>query len=375
MHVAFRADASVQIGTGHIMRCLTLADTLRESGARCIFLCRPHDGHLPDQIAARGHEAIPLPQHSSGTAAAVDPTLPAHANWLGTDWATDAGDSRMAMAGVLAGACVDWLVVDHYALDRRWEQAMRPTCRRLLVLDDLADRQHDCDLLLDQNLGRRATDYRNLLPPGTQTLIGPRHALLRPGFAALRAESLARREHPRLGNLLITMGGIDKDNATGAVLDALDGCDPPPDLRVTVVLGPHAPWLGRVQEKVATMSRSARVLVGVADMARLMTDADLAVGAAGSTSWERCCLGLPTIQLVLAENQKEVAANLAKAGAAVPVPAGVRLNEALPRLLRELTVERLRLLSERSAEICSGEGAMTLAAYLQRPPLATEKTG
>jgi UDP-2,4-diacetamido-2,4,6-trideoxy-beta-L-altropyranose hydrolase len=367
--IAFRADASVRIGTGHVMRCLALADALRKRGARCLFLCRPHDGHLLALIAARGHDAIALPSRPSG--ATPDPDLPAHAHWLGTDWATDAQDSR----AVLGGECVDWLAVDHYALDRRWEQAMRPACRRLLVVDDLADRPHDCNLLLDQNLGRRAGDYRGLLPPDTQTLIGPRYALLRPEFAVARAESLARRRHPRFKNLLITMGGIDKDDASGAVLDALDDCDLPSDLRVTVVLGPHAPSLERVQARGATMSRPTRVLVGVSDMARLMTDADLAIGAAGSSSWERCCLGLPTIQLVLAEKQKEVAANLAEAGAAIQIPADMDLRKALPRLLGELTAARLRLLSVRSAEICNGQGAMILAARLQRPPLATETKG
>lgn len=361
LRIGFRVDASVEIGTGHVMRCLTLADALREDGAACLFLCRPHDGHLLELIATRGHEAIALPVRSRGTVDVPDPTAPAHAHWLGTAWATDAQDSREA----LAGASLDWLVVDHYALDQRWEQAMRASCRRLLVIDDLADRPHDCDLLLDQNLGRRAEDYRALLASGAQTLIGPHYALLRPEFAALRAESLARREHPQLRHLLITMGGVDKDNATGAVLAALDDCSLPADLRITVVLGPHAPWLAQVQARAAAMSRPTRVLAGVSNMARLMTDADLAIGAAGSTSWERCCLGLPTIQLVLAENQRAVAAALHETGAALIAGSASQATVLLQtQLLSGTMPEFLRTLSLSAARLVDGNGTARARSHL-----------
>lgn len=360
MRAAFRADASVEIGTGHVMRCLTLADALHESGAECLFLCRQHNGHLLDLIAKRGHEAIALPLHEADWPAS-DPGLPAHAHWLGTDWVTDAADSSEALAGRYIG----WLVVDHYALDRRWEQAMRPHCRRLMVVDDLADRPHDCDLLLDQNLGRRAEDYRGLLPPEARTLIGPHYALLRPEFAALRTESLARREHPELGHLLVTMGGVDKDNATGAVLDALAGCDLPPDLRITVVLGPHAPFLAQVRARAETMPRPTRVLAGVGDMARLMADADLAIGAAGSTSWERCCLGLPTIQTVLAENQLMIADALAQADVAITIDV-TSLDHSLPGFLKDGSLMNRVLKQSHAARLISdGYGAGRIASLLQ----------
>ncbi|MFC6446766.1 UDP-2,4-diacetamido-2,4,6-trideoxy-beta-L-altropyranose hydrolase [Shinella zoogloeoides] len=352
--IAFRTDASVEIGTGHVMRCLTLADALREDGAECLFLCRRHEGNLLELIAGRGYKAIALPRPDA--LAAMDCDAPPHAHWLGTNWATDAQDSLEALAGV----STDWMVVDHYALDRRWEQAVRPSYRRLLVIDDLADRPHDCDLLLDQSLGRRVEDYCDLLPPDAQTLIGPRYALLRPEFAALRAESLARREQSEFKHLLITMGGVDKDNATGAILDALGGCELPPDLRITVVMGPHAPFLAQVRAKAAAMPRPTRVLVGVHDMARLMTDADFAIGAAGSTSWERCCLGLPTIQLVLAENQKEVAAAFAELNAVIAIPTVPSLQKILPKLLKDPAFEQLRLLSRYSSGICDGLGVLAV---------------
>lgn len=361
LRVAFRTDASVQIGTGHVMRCLTLADALRMHGADCVFLCRPHDGNLLHQIAERGHRSLsltPVPVES----VARSPDDPSHADWLGTDWAQDADDTRQG----LDGQAVDWLVVDHYAIDHRWESAMRGSCNRLLVMDDLADRKHDCDLLLDPSLGRTDADYADLVPAGTTTLLGPQHALLRPEFAQLRAESLARRVEPELRHLLITMGGVDKDNVTGSLLDTLDACALPPDTRITIVMGIYSPWLGEVRARAERMRAATEVLVGVKNMARLMTDSDLAIGAAGGTSWERCCLGLPTIQLILAKNQMECAAAFSQLGAVSGITSPARISIELPAALQHLNPDRLRDLSDRAAQICEGRGTSILAQLLLR---------
>ena len=359
MRIAFRTDASLQIGTGHVMRCLTLADAMRERGGDCLFICRPHPGHLLELIAERGHKAVNLHERNEEL---PRPTDPAHAHWLGTDWATDAEDTRQA----LGAEAVDWLVVDHYALGRRWEQALRPTCHRLMVIDDLADRPHDCDLLLDQNLGRTTADYSGLLPANAHTLIGPRYALLRPEFAQLRAASLARRTNPQLRHLLITMGGVDKDNSTGGVLDALSTCALPPGLSISVVMGPHAPWLQHVQTQVAKMHCPTQVLIGVNDMAQLMSDSDLAIGAAGSTSWERCCLGLPTIQLVLAMNQTEIANALAKKGLVLPASTET-LREVFTAIMADQnSLARLLTIGLAASAVSDGLGAKRLADQLER---------
>lgn len=309
--IAFRTDASLEIGTGHVMRCLTLADKLREGGAECVFLCRPHAGHLMSEIAARGHRCLALrPPEPS---AMERPGDLSHSAWLGADWESDAAQTREA----LAGGVLDWLVVDHYALDHRWEQALRRASHRLMVMDDLADRRHDCDLLLDLSLGREEGAYAALVPDTAETLLGPRYALLRPEFAQLRPESLARREAPELRRLLVTMGGVDRDNATGRVLDALDASALPSNVRITVIMGPHAPWLGEVKARAARMRFATQVRVGVEDMARVMADSDLAIGAAGGTSWERCCMGLPTFAICLADNQHQIAVSLQEAGAGI----------------------------------------------------------
>jgi len=194
--IVFRTDAALQIGTGHVMRCLTLAEALAERGAHCRFVCREHSGNLMELIRDRGFDAIGLPVESGrlATEASSDEPIGAHATWLGADWAVDAEQACAALGDMDA----DWLIVDHYALDVRWERSLRSRCRRLMVIDDLADRIHDCDLLLDQNLGREPRDYAGLVPDCSAILVGPRFALLRPEFAALRDYSLNRRVIPKL---------------------------------------------------------------------------------------------------------------------------------------------------------------------------------
>ena len=347
-NILFRVDASLHIGTGHVMRCLTLAKALKAQAAACLFICRAHEGNLIDYIKAQGFEARPLPFEPS--------TGDSHAGWLGCDWQTDAAQTRAA----IGDARFDWLIVDHYALDMGWETEMRPVYEHLMVIDDLADRPHACDLLLDQNLGREAADYHALLKPECTTLLGPEFALLRPEFAEWRAQSLRRRAaNPRLKTLLITMGGVDQHNVTGQILTALKGCSLPDDVQIRVIMGPHAPWLAAVRAEAKTMPWPTQVLVGVSNMAELMAGSDLAIGAAGSTSWERCCLGLPTLALVLADNQIEAAQHLEKASA-IELLGNTEANHwqtCLTEILSTLDSKTLGALSQNARAIVDGTGA------------------
>ncbi|MGH8114388.1 MAG: UDP-2,4-diacetamido-2,4,6-trideoxy-beta-L-altropyranose hydrolase, partial [Rhodanobacteraceae bacterium] len=234
MNIVFRADASLDIGTGHVMRSLTLAAALREQGAQCRFVCREHPGNLISRVRQDRFAVTALPMGFALKGASRDGwLLPEHAAWLGADWQADAEATRAE----LETSPPDWLVVDHYGLDSRWERRVRPACKRLMAIDDLADRAHDCDLLLDQTLGRDEGDYAALVPKHCQLCVGPRYALLRPEFAALRTASLRRRVTPARRNLLVAMGGVDRLNATGRVLAALPRCDLPPDCDIIVVMG------------------------------------------------------------------------------------------------------------------------------------------
>lgn len=364
MRIAFRTDASLEIGTGHVMRCLTLADALRERGSQCSFICRPHHGHLLGLIAQRGHQILVLPTIEERTK--PNPNGPAHAQWLKTDWVTDAQHSQQSLQNQTGKAPVDWLVVDHYALDARWEYTMRPQARRIMVIDDLADRNHSCDFLLDQNLGRKPFDYKSFLKGNTKTLIGPQYALLSPEFALIRSQSLARRQNkPQLARLLITMGGVDINNTTGQLLNSLQTCKLPLDLHITIVMGPHAPWLAQVQAQAAQMRWSNEVLVGVSNMAQLMADSDLAIGAAGGSAWERCSLGLPSFLLVLAKNQLVGAMALQKEGAAIVFESDRQIVEFLGR---SQTTSFLRGVLEKmsyaAAAVTDGEGCARIVDFM-----------
>lgn len=363
MRVAFRTDASLQIGTGHVMRCLTLAEALRDRGATCRFVCRKHPGNLLEFIGRRGFAALALPATPAGEGQeSMADASPAHAAWLGADWQTDAAQTLDA----LGNEYDDWLIVDHYALDAQWEQAMRGKCRRIMAIDDLADRDHDCEMLLDQNLGRQSTDYASHVPADCQLLIGPKYALLRPEFAAMRDYSLARRSNAEIRHILISMGGVDKDNATGRILEALKLSALPPDCRISVVMGTTAPWLEAVRRLAAQMPCPTEVHVGVGDMAKLMADSDLAIGAAGSTSWERCCMGLPTLMLVLAENQREAARHLEHSGAAQVLLLDTNLSQKLRRHLEQIIHQphKIGQMTSGSAAITDGHGAGRVVAAL-----------
>lgn len=348
MHVAFRTDASIQIGTGHVMRCLTLADALATKGAQCTFICREHVGNLIGHMRSKGHTVHGLPRGLG-----ADTSL-AHSAWLG---ATQAQDIE-ACVPLLAKLQPDWLVVDHYALEARWEVEAGNVCSNLMVIDDLADRPHVCKFLLDQTFGRTAKDYQALVPEDCSLLCGSSYALLRSEFAALRPYSLQRRRQPQLKHLLITMGGVDKDNVTAQVLSALRCCPLPEGCEITVVMGATAPWLADVQQQAETMPWPTRVLVGVNNMAQLMADSDLAIGAAGATSWERCCLGLPTIMLVLAENQRAVAYGLAKAGAAVVLELNYSFELQLANSIADICDSETKFMrmSQAARTVVDGQG-------------------
>lgn len=357
MKVAFRADASLQIGTGHVMRCLTLARALRDAGATCHFIMRGFPGDMEAHVAAEGFATTCLPAPTGP----MPEGPPDHAAWAGVAWQVDARDTR----SVLEGLRPDWLILDHYAFDARWQRAARPEGTRLLVLDDLADRPHDCDLLLDQNLGRKAADYDGLVPENCTHLIGPHYALLRPEFADLRAGALLARAGRGVRQLLMSMGGVDADDATSAILLALRAARLPKGLRITVVMGSHAPALEHVRAVARSMPCPTEVVVDVNDMGARMAQADLAIGAGGATTWERCCLGLPSVIIPIAANQTEASAALFRARAALPAahPSDAGFASSLQRAVAQAE-EALSELKENSARLCDGDGTLRVLAML-----------
>lgn len=354
MKVAFRADASFAIGTGHIIRCLTLARALAVRGHNCCFVCRDLPGALGPLISQEFPlDLLPAPDGP------LPEGPPAHATWAGVPWHRDAAETRSAIG------TPDWLIVDHYAFDARWHNAVQPAGARVMVLDDLADRPHACDLLLDQNLGRVGEDYDNLLPERAERLIGPHYALLRSEFTMARSAALERRGGP-LRNLLITLGGVDAINASGLCLAALATIPLPEMLKVKVALGPSAPHLWDLQ--AMKLPYPCEILVG-ANMSELMLEADACIGAAGGSAWERCAMGLPTLQLIVAENQRTAAAALVDAGAALSLGT---LDEDLPSRLAKALAElsdptRSKRMSLAAARVADGSGADRVVDALETP--------
>lgn len=338
MQVLIRTDASLQIGTGHVIRCLTLADSLRSQGIHCEFICRFHDGNLIDLIKGRGFSVVALPvefpvliQQSS---AKSSHSSSKYGDWLGVTQQEDAAEC----INVLSNRRFDWVIVDHYGIGQEWESSIRCIAKQIFVIDDLADRQHDCDMLLDQNLGRSKIDYILLVPQSCRLLIGPSFALLRPEFHVKRNGIPLRKARVGIQRVLVSMGGIDRDNITKQVLEALSHSAEilPQDCLVQVVMGAKAPWMLEIKDFTLQVPFACEVLVNVENMAELMTQADLAVGAVGVTAWERCCLGLPTLAIVLAENQRLGAESLARVGAVALLPHGPNMVAVMKSQLNML---------------------------------------
>lgn len=359
MRVVFRCDASIQIGTGHVMRCLTLADALTTKGAKCHFICREHEGHLLEVIKQRGHQTYSLPFEGDVKNSSKGGIKLLHANWLGATQQEDA-QQCIDMIKIIEP---DWLIVDHYAIDIVWEKTLRLYCKKLMVIDDLADRRHHCDILLDQTFGRNTEDYLDWVHENCEVLCGSKYALLRPEFAKWRDYSLERRDEGMLKHLLINLGGVDKDNITTQILKGLQKSSLPECCKITVVMGSTAPWFESVKAQAEALPWNTQVKRGVNNMAELMANSDLAIGAAGSTSWERCCVGLPTIMLVLAENQLLIAKNLEETGA-------VLLTKLNDTLIADLGIEyiirndNLLLMSKAARLICDGLGAQRVSKLL-----------
>lgn len=312
--IVVRVDASNVIGLGHFMRCLALADAVRTYGANTFFLSRDLPASCISMLKANGHVHLGIGTQRSNDYKVTDAlTNNEYADWLAVSQEKDAIDSIRT----IEGTSPDWLIVDHYALDAVWEDALSAHCKRLMVIDDLANRPHKCDLLLDQNLGRNRDDYMPLLSASTDVMIGPDFSMLRPEFTQYRNVSLAMRDARKTKCILISMGGADYENVTGDVLEALIEARISTSFKLKIVLGHQNKWVTEVSKLAERLGTQASVYVGVNNMAQLMADCDLAIGGAGGSAWERCCLGLPSILIVLAENQREGAAALQAAGAAI----------------------------------------------------------
>lgn len=345
-HAVFRCDAAPEMGGGHAVRCMALAGALGDAGWRATF---------------------------AGIRKTVE-TVPAIAQ-SGYGWWELSGPPESepsALRSRAPGGC-DALIVDHYGRDSDFESSCRGWAARIIAIEDIPGRAHDCDLLLDPTPGRAANDYAGLVPAGCQLLLGPNFALLRRQFAVAREAALGRRKESRdLSRLFVSFGATDPTNLTSVVLEGIAASGLA--CIVDVVVGSAAKHIESVRALANAMDGRVRLHVDVPGMAELMAAADLAVGAAGTTSYERCCLGLPSLIVIAADNQKQIAAALVNAGAAVSLGEGQALRPAhVARALQELARDPLRRarLSQNAWAVCDGRGASRAAISLA-PEWATD---
>ena len=359
MRIAFRTDASTEIGLGHAMRCLTLAELLCGHGGEALFVCRDHPGNMALDITAAGHEVVLLPAREAEAAASVHQLNNPYSAWLGASEETDAGET----VNVLAPVRPAWLVADHFAIGAVWQKHVASKLMtKVAVIDGLANRQHDCDMLLDpvfsEHPGRR---WKGLVADDCLVFAGPRHAIIRPGFRKARQAPRPSQSNSR--RLLIAFGGVDARNGTGLAVDAVSNLDPG-TTQVDVVVGPGCPHL-----KDIIMRRGDHVHISIhhrpKNLPELMAGADLAIGNGGTMMWERCFMGLPSLVLAAGDNERSPAADLQALGAIRYLGS---LSDLTPARLHEETRDLLgdtaRLASMRAA--CTRVGVGEDMSFIDR---------
>ncbi|MEW7009866.1 UDP-2,4-diacetamido-2,4,6-trideoxy-beta-L-altropyranose hydrolase [Lentilitoribacter sp. EG35] len=349
----FRADASQTMGSGHIMRCLTLANALKEVNYKCEFACRQIPKELIKLIEDSSHNITILPEVNSDSSNEIANLV--HSHWLEC---TQSLDAEHCIA--LSPKPRKWsmVIVDHYALDRQWERKIAPYCKRILAIDDLADRHHHCDFLLDQNLGRDPNDYLNIVPLNCIKMVGPSYALLRPEFAEIRHTSLARHRSADLNNIIISIGGTDENNITFQILKQLLISPSLGNASITIIMGSQTSLIETIIAEAELSNREITVLTNVSNMAELIAASDLAIGAAGGTAWERCCLGVPSLIIVTAKNQIEGANALNQSGAAIIIEKSATKLPSIETFLKQDNLsEKLSKMSAAASLITDGHGA------------------
>ena len=348
MRVLIRADASLAIGSGHITRCLTLARMLRSQGAEVVFACRELPGHLLDRLREQGFTAYGLPARYANepVAADIETLLP---------WQADIDAMVPALA---AEAAFDWLIVDHYALDAEWQKAARQFAPRLMAIDDLANRRHAVDLLLDQNFSGTLQAYAPWVGKRCRLLLGPHYALMREAF---QCEPVAIKAVVR--RIIVNFGGFD---AVGHTYEAMKALMNHPRLEVDFIAGLGNPAWATLQA-LAEGRSNWRLQTHVSDFAPLMAEADLFIGAGGGTTWERAAFGLPTICVAVAANQQRNAELLAEAG--MHLYLGTTAQATVERLQQAIGVlvdnPWLRhSFARQSRQLVDGRGAQRVAEAL-----------
>jgi len=348
--LAIRADASVEIGIGHVRRCLSLATALRELGAECMLVFRDLGIDVTALAAAAGVETAVLPAQSGDFAQSAGD--PAYAAWACTDWESDAEE----MAAVIKSADVTMVVVDHYAFDARWHRFVRKRLDcPIAAIDDLGDRSLDAEFIIDHNWSKDPyVKHAISLRTGTHLLTGPRFALIDPAYATASRYTFSAT----VRSIGIFMGGVDALGLSLPIAGALRSGGFTGT--ITIATTSANPRLESIVHEAGR--EGCKLLIDQSDLAPFFAAHDLQIGASGGATWERCCIGAPTLACIVADNQREVLTPLRGLGV-VEVSEGEPRPEQIAAAALALmnAPDRRRSLAERARELVDGRGAERVA--------------
>ena len=363
MNILFRVDASIQLGSGHVMRCLALAERLRDQYANVKFISRLNKGNLNNFIMERGFDLIKLekPSNKIDIEELMKPDIQQYNKWLGVSEKQDAQDT----INCIIDKKINWLIVDHYALGEKWGMQLRPFVKNIMVIDDLANRKYECDLLLDQNYDENLkTRYNKLVPRKCIKLLGPKYALLRNEFSVLRKIIKPRKNFKKI---LISFGGSDPTNETEKVLSAIKILKTKKQFRkeVDVTISNSNKNKYKIKQLCNSIP-NAKFYQNVYKIGKLMYKADLAVGAGGSSTWERFCLGLPAIVSIVADHQQETTEALAKKECLINVGLAKNLSvKKYVEIFENLDIKKLQNISKNSLKVVDGKGSVRVAKKIR----------
>lgn len=351
LNIAFRADSSHIIGTGHIMRCLTLAHTiLKQYPANIYFFTRKANGNINGLIVNSGFKILEMQPPVSVKYSRLE-----HSAWLGATQTQDA-EEFLQLSEALAIGCFDYLIIDHYAIDQFWQKKISSSTKKIVVIDDLGDRFQHCDYLLDQTYNCPIDKYAELVPAQCQLMLGTNFALLRDEFQLATDMRPANKKN----NILVMFGGTDPDNLTQQALQEL--CIRNDLHKISVIIGSSAQHIDAlinyINQQKNNSSPYFELYINPSNIAQLMRRATLAIGAAGTTSWERCATGLPSVVVIQAENQKHIAFELDKLKVLTFLEAKqikTLLNKQITAWLNDPI--RYQNAIEQGNKICDGYGA------------------
>ncbi len=330
----FRCDASIEVGVGHVMRCLTLANALYDKGWICSFLTAKSSIEILPDLKKSPYNILPIdykPEQS------------------------------------------DLMVIDHYGLDQSYHSQCRQWSKKIMVVDDLANRQYDGDILLDQTYGRIQSDYTTRVPPNCLILTGERYILLRSQFLDKRKKAeIKRKVTKKVENILINFGSTNPKRIIQKTLKALNHFTAW-GLQINIVCGSLAQDLEELKNLSREMTQNTNHAVSlhtdVKHMAQFMLEADLAIGAGGTTSWERACMGLPTLLIEIADNQSLVSKNLSKNKVVHYIGRIDQItSEDIINSFQNLceSSDLLSKMSQLSFTICDGLGVSRVVDYIEK---------